>query len=83
MFSEASVCSRGGEGVYSRPPLSGDADPSLSRSPSRQTNAYVYQNDLVTMLATHRSAGVALEMDLKNPLHVGDEAFKQGNAPWL
>ena len=33
------------------------------------------------MLAAKRSAGVAAEVSLKNLLHAGDEAHKQGNPP--
>ena len=34
-------------------------------------------------MAAKRSAGVAPEANLGNPLRVGDEACKQGNLPWL
>ena len=33
--------------------------------------------------AAKRSAGVAPEVNLRNPLHAGDEACKRGNLPWL
>ena len=33
------------------------------------------------MLAAKRSAGVAAEVNLRNLLHAGDEAHKQGNPP--
>ena len=36
-----------------------------------------------TILAAKRSAGVVLEVNLRNPLHTGDEARKWGNPPWL
>ena len=34
-------------------------------------------------LAAKRSAGVTLEVNLRNLLHTGDEARKQGNLPLL
>ena len=39
------------------------------------------QNGSVAMLATKRSAGVAPEVNLRNPLHAGDKAHKEGNYP--
>ena len=41
------------------------------------------RNCSVAILAAKRSAGVAPEANLRNPLRVGDEARKQGNLPWL
>ena len=41
------------------------------------------RNGSVAILAAKRSAGVAPEVNLRNPLRVGDEARKQGNLPWL
>ena len=38
---------------------------------------YVDQKGSVVVLAITRSAGVALEVNLRNPLHAGDEAHKQ------
>ena len=43
---------------------------------------YVDQNSSATMLATKRSAGIAPEVNLGNPLHAGDKARKQHNTPW-
>ena len=40
-------------------------------------------NSLAGMLAAKRSAGVAPEVNLRNPLHAGNEAGKQGNPPRL
>ena len=37
---------------------------------------YVDQNGLIAMLATNRSAGVAPEVNLRNPLHTGDKTYK-------
>ena len=34
-------------------------------------------------LHANRSAGVALEANLRNPLHAGDKACKRGDQPWL
>ena len=44
---------------------------------------YVVQIGLATMLATKRSAGVTPDLNLRNPLHLGDKTPKQGNPPWL
>ena len=33
------------------------------------------------MLAVKRSAGIALEVNLRNPLHAAEEAHKQGIQP--
>ena len=33
------------------------------------------------MLAAKGSAGVTLEVNLRNPLHTGDETWKPGNPP--
>ena len=38
---------------------------------------YVDQNGLVAMLAAKRLVGVAPEVNLRNPLHIVDEACKQ------
>ena len=38
---------------------------------------YVDQKGLVPMLAINRPAGVALEVNLRNTLHVDDKACKQ------
>ena len=54
---------------------------------SSSTNAYVYMYKYVakkgsaTMLAIKRSAGVAPEVSLKNPLHAGYKAHKLGIYP--
>ena len=37
---------------------------------------YVDQHGLVAMLATKRSEGVAPEVNLRNPLHIGDKTCK-------
>ena len=37
---------------------------------------YVDQKGLAAMLITKRSAGVAPEVNLRNPLHTGDQAHK-------
>ena len=42
---------------------------------------YVDQNGLAAMLATKRSAGVTPEINLKNPLHTGNETHKWGIHP--
>ena len=42
---------------------------------------YMDQNSSATILATNRSAGVAPEVNLRNPLFTGDEACKQGIRP--
>ena len=34
------------------------------------------------MLAAKRSAGDVPEVNLRIPLHIGDEAHKQGDPPW-
>ena len=34
-------------------------------------------------VATEGSAGVAPEVNLRIPLHVGDNAYKGGDKPWL
>ena len=44
---------------------------------------YVDLNGLADMLATKRSAGVASEVNVRNPLHAGDQACKIGNSPWI
>ena len=36
---------------------------------------------LIAILAGKRSVGVALEVNLRNPLHVGNKAFKLGIHP--
>ena len=38
---------------------------------------YIDQKGSVAMLAVKRSVGVAPEMNLRNPLHMGDKAHKQ------
>ena len=43
----------------------------------------VEENGSVAVLAIKRSAGIAPELNLRIPLHVDDEAPKQGNLPWL
>ena len=40
---------------------------------------YVDWNDLATMLAANRAADVTPDVNLKNPLHTGNKACKQGN----
>ena len=49
------------------------------------TDAYLgnYKCDWLAMLAARRSAGVALEENLRNPLCAGDEVHKRGNPLWL
>ena len=42
----------------------------------------VEENGSNAMLAIKRSAGIAPELNLRIPLHVDDEAPKQGNLPW-
>ena len=42
---------------------------------------YVDQEGSVAMLATTTSAGVAPEVNLRNPLYAGNEAHKQGIHP--
>ena len=37
----------------------------------------------VAILAAKRSAGVAPEVNLRNPLHASDAAQNLGNSPWL
>ena len=44
---------------------------------------YVDKNGSATMLVTKRSAGVTAEVNVKIPLHVGDETCKQGDPSWL
>ena len=39
---------------------------------------YVSEKSSVAMLATKTSAGVALEVNLSNPLHTGNETHKRG-----
>ena len=41
------------------------------------------KNSSTAMLAIKRSAGVAPEVNVSNPLHTGDEARKSGDQPWL
>ena len=41
------------------------------------------RNGSIAIMAAKRSAGIAPEANLRNPLRVGDEARKQGNLPWL
>ena len=40
-------------------------------------------NELATMLATKRAAGVTPELNLRNPLHAGDKSCKQGIHPGI
>ena len=42
---------------------------------------YVDRKGLAAMLGAKRSAGVAPEVNLRNPLHRGNEAHKRGNHP--
>ena len=42
---------------------------------------YVCGKDSAAMLATNRSAGVASEVNLRNPLRAGKKACKQGIHP--
>ena len=42
---------------------------------------YVDENGLAAMLATKKSAGVMPEVNLRIPLHAGDEAFMGGIHP--
>ena len=35
------------------------------------------------MLAAKRSVDVAPEVNVRNPLHAGNEVHEQGNPPWL
>ena len=46
-------------------------------------NIYEDQNGSAAMLAAKRSAGVAPEVNLRNALHISDEANQSGNPPWL
>ena len=39
------------------------------------------QRDLVSMITIKRSAGIALEVILRNLLHAGDKAYKKGIHP--
>ena len=42
---------------------------------------YVNQKGSAAILAIKRSAGIAPEVNLRNPLHTGDEAYKRGIQP--
>ena len=44
---------------------------------------YVDENGSAAMLAARRSAGVTPKVNLRIPLHTGNEAGKQGDPPWL
>ena len=52
-------------------------------SPNNAWTQYVNLKGPAAMLATKKSAGVAPEMNLRNPLHTGDETLKRGNPSWL
>ena len=58
-------------------------DPGLKSHQYLYVCKYVDWNGFGAMLATKRSAGVTPEVNLRNPLHVGDEACKQVDRPWL
>ena len=47
---------------------------SSSTNACTYVNKYVDQNGLAAMLVAKRSAGVATEVNLRNPLHAGNEA---------
>ena len=55
----------------------------LNSSPTNACMQVCGWNGLAAMLAAKSSAGVTPEVNLRNPLHTGDEAFKRGNPPWL
>ena len=44
---------------------------------------YTDQKCLDVMFAIKKSAGVAPEVNLRNPLHASDEGCKQENSPWV
>ena len=44
---------------------------------------YIDQNFSAIILIAKRSTGVTPGMNLKNPLHTGDNALKRGDQPWL
>ena len=44
---------------------------------------YVYQKGWTAMLAVKKSAGIAPELNLRNPLHAGEGACKGRDLPWL
>ena len=44
---------------------------------------YIDQKGSAAMLAVKRSAGVAPEVGLGNPLSASDEAYKPTDPPWL
>ena len=48
----------------------------LTQAPQMLVCKYVDCNGLAAMLATKRSVGVTPEVNLRNPLHAGDEAHK-------
>ena len=49
-----------------------------------QTFKYMGKKGSVAMLATKRSANVAQELNVRNTLHAGEKAGKQGiHPPWL
>ena len=41
------------------------------------------QGEWIRRMVAKRSAGVAPEVNLRNPLHAGDKAYKWGTPPWL
>ena len=50
-------------------------------SPNNAWTQYVDLKGPAAMLAAKKSAGVAPEVNLRNSLHVGNEARKQWNTP--
>ena len=43
---------------------------------------YVNQNSSAPILTTKRSAGIAPEVNLSNPLQAGNEVYKRGDPLW-
>ena len=50
---------------------------------TRYVHKYVDENDSAAMLPAKELAGVAPEINPRNPLHEGNEAHRQGNPPLL